>query len=82
MTWIRTTPPADAGEQLDQIYNRVRDPRTGELDNIMAVHSLNSEGLAAHFELYRTVMRGTRSLRKVDRELIALVVSQLNSCHY
>ena len=31
---------------------------------------------------YAAVMRGTATLPKVDRELIALVVSDLNGCHY
>ncbi len=48
----------------------------------MQVHSLHPAGLRAHFELYRAVMRGTPTLPAVDRELIALVVSQRNGCHY
>ena len=48
----------------------------------MAIHGLHPAGLRAHFELYRAVMAGTRGLRKVDREMIALVVSQANACHY
>jgi AhpD family alkylhydroperoxidase len=32
--------------------------------------------------LYRQAMRGTRTLRKVEREMIALVVSRVNECHY
>jgi AhpD family alkylhydroperoxidase len=28
------------------------------------------------------VMRGTKTLSKADREMIALVVSLLNNCHY
>jgi len=38
--------------------------------------------MAAHLQLYETVMRGTAGLRKVDRELVALVVSARNACHY
>ena len=34
------------------------------------------------FELYRAAMRGTRSFPKVERELLALVVSGLNGCRY
>ena len=44
----------------------------------MKIHSLNPDGLAAHFELYRTAMRSTRTLPKVDREMIAVVVSVAN----
>ena len=55
---------------------------TGALDEIMRVHSLHPAGLDAHLRLYGAVMRGTPSLRKVERELLALVVSGLNGCHY
>ena len=48
----------------------------------MAIHSLNPAGMAAHDGLYRSAMAGTGSLRKVERELIALVVSLENHCHY
>ena len=82
MTWIRTVADEDASGELRELYDRVRDPANGELDNIMSVHSLDPKGLEAHYVLYANAMRGTRSLRKVDREMIALVVSQINECHY
>lgn len=82
MTWIRTIGEGEAEGELGVLYERVRDPQNGQLDHIMQVHSLHPAGLRAHFELYRAVMRGTRELRTVDREMIALVVSSLNGCHY
>ena len=36
----------------------------------------------AHNVLYKQAMKGTASLRKVEREMIALVVSKVNDCHY
>lgn len=80
--WIETVAEDRADGELRELYERVVDPVTGEVDNIMAVHSLHPTGLRAHFELYAAVMRGTPGLRKVDREMIALVVSQANGCHY
>jgi AhpD family alkylhydroperoxidase len=32
--------------------------------------------------MYREVMTGTKTLRKVEREMIAIVVSAANACHY
>ena len=86
MAWIHRVsddeiPPEDP-DRLRELYDRARDPATGQLDHILQIHSLHPDGLAAHFELYRTVMAGTKSLRKVDREMIALHVSRLNECHY
>jgi len=82
MAWIRTVPEAAAGEELARLYDEARDPRTGQVDHILQIHSLNPAGLAAHIRLYGAVLRGSRSLPKVERELIALVVSRLNDCHY
>lgn len=80
MAWIDDTPGDDP--ELARLLERVGDPETGEVDHILRIHARHPAGLAAHFELYRAVMRGTKSLRAVDRELIALVVSDLNGCHY
>jgi len=80
--WIETKALEEAEGELAELYRRAVDPRTGELDHIMAVHSAHPAGLAAHLALYTAVMRGTRTLPKVDRELIALVVSRENGCHY
>ena len=82
MAWIEGIDEGAASGELAQLYAQVVDPGSDRVDNIMKVHSLHAAGLAAHFELYRAVMAGTTSLRRVDRELVALVVSQLNGCHY
>lgn len=80
--WIDTVAEADAGTDLAALYEEVRDPATGQLDHILQVHSLHPAGLRAHHDLYRAVMRATRGVRGAEREMIALVVSQLNACHY
>lgn len=80
--WIDSVDEAEAEGDLAALYARVAEPGTGAVDNLMKVHSLLPKGLAAHFELYAHVMTGTRTLPKVDREMIALVVSGLNGCEY
>ena len=82
MAWIHTVPEREASPELAALYEAVVDPTTGQLDNILSIHSLHPAGLRAHFDLYMAVMAGTPGLRKVDRELIALVVSLENRCHY
>lgn len=80
--WIDTV-RADAWEgELAELRAEAADPETGEVDHIMLVHSLHPAGLAAHLGVYRAAMTGTRGLRKVDRELVALVVSDHNDCRY
>ena len=82
MSWIRTIDPNDADGDLAELYRQSGDPQTGELDNIVQVHSLHPNGLRGHLALYGAVMRSTRTLPKAGREMIALVVSQENGCHY
>lgn len=82
MAWIRTIGEDDAGVELSELYARVVDPESGRVDNVLSIHSLAPEGLRAHWALYRSAMRGSKGLRKVERELIAVVVSAANDCHY
>ncbi|HJL98460.1 MAG: hypothetical protein QGF99_10010 [Acidimicrobiales bacterium] len=84
MAWIEIVPDEEWSddEALDSLYGRVVDKNHGRIDYIMSIHSLNPRGLAAHDGVYRSAMAGTRSLRKVEREMIALVVSLENECHY
>jgi len=71
-----------SSDGLAEHFDDVIDRDFGRIDNIMAIHSLNPAGLAAHNALYISAMTGTATLRKVERELIAYVVSLENDCHY
>ncbi len=82
MAWIETDREDDWDGRLADLYQDVVDKARGRVDNIMQIHSLNPTGMAAHNGLYRSAMAGTAGLRKVERELIALVVSNLNKCDY
>jgi alkylhydroperoxidase family enzyme len=82
MAWITTIEESEAEGRLAELYASMLDPEQGRVDNILKVHSLHEAGLEAHFVLYRAVMRGTKTLPKADREMIALVVSRINGCHY
>jgi len=82
MAWIRMIPETDADPELRSIYERMLDPVSGRVDHILSIHSLHPRGLQGHHSVYSAVMRSTRTLRKAEREMIALVVSTINSCHY
>ncbi|VAW09713.1 hypothetical protein MNBD_ACTINO02-3203 [hydrothermal vent metagenome] len=82
MAWIETVPDDEWDGKLGELYERVVDKTYHRVDEIMAIHSLDPRGLEAHAALYASAMSGTKTLRKVERELIALLVSQTNGCHY
>ena len=81
MSRIKVIPPAEATGELAEQYSRMRDA-DGNVANILTVHSLNPAALQAHFELFKTVMFGPSELSRAQREMIAVVVSAANNCHY
>lgn len=82
MAWIRMVPDDEADEPLKELYERFANPRSGSIDYILKIHSLNPPSLLAHHDFYRTVMRGKSPLSRIQREMIAVVVSAINRCHY
>ncbi len=56
--------------------------RVADRDNIIRIHGTHSQTLRHHYELYRELMYGRSPLSRVQREMIAVVVSATNDCHY
>ncbi len=81
MAYIRYIDEHDASPRLRELYDRYRDPK-GHVDNILRIHGHNPPSLEAHFQLYKTLMRGRSDLTELQREMIAIVVSSINACHY
>ena len=81
MAYIPYVSHEDASAELRELYDRYRDP-DGKIDNILRVHGLNPPSLSGHVGLYQTLMRGRSDLTRVQREMIAMVVSAINECHY
>lgn len=81
MAWIRVIDEDEASGRLKQLYEKYEEP-SGGVDNILKIHSLNPRSLQAHFDLYATVMRGKSDLSLDQREMIAIVTSSVNKCHY
>lgn len=82
MAWIDTIREDDWDGELTELYGALVDREYGRVDNILQIHSLDPAAMAGHLRVYSAAMSGTKSLRKVERELIALVVSDINGCHY
>lgn len=82
MPWIEAPHEDEWEEDLAGLKDEVLDPVHGRVDWIMRIHALDPGSLNAHNVLYRQAMKGTKTLRKAEREMIAVVVSQTNDCHY
>lgn len=81
MAWLKMIHETEAKDALAEMYHTLIEP-WGGVDNIMKIHSLNLPSLVGHFELYKALMRGKSALSRVQQEMIAVVVSALNHCHY
>lgn len=81
MSWIRTVPDDDATDLLASIYNESR-AKFGHVINLIRVQSLRPETMALGRQLYRHLMEAPGGLTKLQRVLIATVVSKTNGCFY
>ena len=82
MPWIDAPHEDDWEGDLAELRDQVIDPTYDRVDWIMRIHALDAGSMTAHNTLYGQAMKGTATLRKVEREMIAMVVSQVNDCHY
>jgi alkylhydroperoxidase family enzyme len=51
-------------------------------DNILRIHGIHSNVMRRHFDLYRELMFTPGPISRKQREMIAVVVSATNGCHY
>jgi alkylhydroperoxidase family enzyme len=80
--WIEVIPEDEADGELAALYDELRSPQTGRVDHVMAIHSLHPQSMRDHQQLYRTLMYGAGGLTRPEREMIGVVVSAVNRCHY
>lgn len=78
---IRTISEHDATGPLAELYRRLADP-SGRVANILKVQSLSCATLEAHAAFYRALMFGPGPLSRSQRELLGVVTSAVNRCHY
>ncbi len=81
MTWIRTVGEGKAEGSLKSLYEGLR-KQGGMVPNILKVFSLLPETMRATMVIFQTLMYGLAPLSRAQREMIALVVSAINRCHY
>jgi len=56
--------------------------KLGLIPNVMAAYSFNETKLRAFTDMYNDLMLGESALSKLEREMIAVVVSSVNKCFY
>ena len=81
MPYLRLIELDEATDLLQEEYDAAV-ARAGKVFNIVRAMSLRPGVLRRSMELYRAIMFGPSGLSRQERELLAVVVSRENDCHY
>ena len=82
MPWIKTIDPERADGLLKRLYDSAIQ-RAGKVYNVLRLQSPRPRVLRASTQLYVELVHSARGgLTRAQREMIAVVVSRANQCHY
>ena len=82
MAWIRTVDETEATGVVKEEYDAAL-ARAGQVYNIVKLLSVRPKSMRPFIELYIAIMFDEDSpLSRMQREMIATVVSKVNECHY
>lgn len=81
MALIRVIHEDEAEGLLARLY-KTAIARAGKIYNVIKIQGLRPESLRSSVGLYSDVMFGESDLTRAEREMLALVVSTTNGCHY
>lgn len=79
--WLRVPPEGDAPDGVQVLFDKANE-KLGFVPNVLRVYALRPRHLELWTALYDDLMRGESGLTKAQREMIAVVVSTINRCHY
>ena len=75
-------PMVDPLPEATQRYFDICEDKLGMVPNVLKAHAFDVEKLNAFTALYNDLMLGESGLSKLEREMIAVVVSATNRCFY
>ena len=73
--------PSDLDQDM-QDYFAVCEDKLGMIPNVLRTFSRNQDKLRAFSAYYNTLMLADSKLSKLEREMVAVVVSSANRCYY
>jgi len=82
MSFIEMVPENEAAGRLKKLYELISENGRHKVPHILKVSSVNPLALDGHLKLYKGLRQGKEALSDRRREMIATVVSKVNSCHY
>lgn len=81
MAYIEIIHEPNATGLLKAIYDAAI-KRAGRVYNILKIQSQNPAALQAMLDLYTASVRADSPLSRAQREMLAVVTSKANQCHY
>lgn len=81
MPYIKVISYEEASALLRKQYDAAL-KRAGRVWNIVSIMSQNPRSMKTSMDFYRAIMMGTSPLSRSQREILAVVVSAVNSCVY
>jgi alkylhydroperoxidase family enzyme len=81
MAWIRTVEEGEADGEVRRHYEAAT-RRAGKVFGIVRLMSPNPAVLGSSMSQYLAIMKGPSPLSRRRREMLAVVVSRVNGCHY
>ena len=79
--WLRVPGEDEAPPGVVELFDKASE-RLGFIPNVLRVYALRPRHLELWNAFYDDLMRGESGLTKPQREMIAVVVSTVNRCHY
>lgn len=74
-------PAAELSAQTQKYFD-VRRERLGMVPNVLQAYTFDEAKLTAFTAMYNDLMLADSGLSKLEREMIAVVVSSINKCYY
>ena len=81
MAFIHTISENDASGLLQRIYDGASQ-RAGSVANIIKVMSQHAQTTQASMQFYVALMKQPNALTSAQKEMLAVVVSNVNDCFY
>jgi uncharacterized peroxidase-related enzyme len=81
LSWLRVPDEQQIPDEVKALWARPLE-KMGFVPNVLKILALRPGHLLGWWAYYDNLMRGPSNLSKAQREMIAVVVSTANRCHY
>ncbi len=78
---LKVPPETSLADDLQKYFDVCRE-KLGMVPNVLQAYAIRPEKLRVFIALYNDLMLGESGLTKLEREMVAVVVSSANRCYY